>query len=157
MSVPRNDHAFKPVNNHVCHYRDNGFVMAETRPPAGVGCLYCKYLRSGWLTEAYLISYDVLPYMCGTSMARNAFLVEMESLLRVNMLYNWLSRVYGEPTDFNVSTMDIQDVWFELLGPGFYPFGVDRPCRLKFYIQKEKAFWDEMKNKFVNATKRIKL
>lgn len=89
-------------------------------------------------------------------MARNPFIVEMETLLRVNMLFNWLRRDYGEVNDFNVSRLDVEDVWCTLLGPGFFPYPHHTTGTLKFYIQKENDFWQEMKELFVEKPKRIK-
>jgi len=132
----------------------------------GVTCLYCRYVLTcvqqvdeerdlrilnryiinGWLTRAYLIHHAIVPFECGTIMARNPFLVEMETLLRVNMLYNWLRGDYGPLDDFTITTTDVIDVWVELLGVAFYPHGVMFPSRLRFYTNKEKEFWDEVKS-----------
>lgn len=103
-----------------------------------------RYIINGWLTRAYLVHHALVPFECATIMARNPFLVEMETLLRVNMLFSWLRGDFGPLDDFKITTADIIDVWTELLGVAFYPHGVMFPSRLRFYINKEKEFWDEV-------------
>lgn len=139
MSVPRQNVVA------VDRYNRSG-VCGHIHPlQQGVGCLYCKYIINGWLTRAYLIHHGLVPYECGTIMARNAFLVEMETLLRVTMLYSWLRGDFGPIDDFNIELADIIDVWVELCGVSFYPHGNYMTSKLKFYIHKEKDFWEEMK------------
>ena len=104
-----------------------------------------RYLNNGWLTQAYLIHHGVVPYMCGTVMARNPFLVEMETLLRVNMLFNWITGVYGPLDDFKISLADVTTAWVDILGKGFTPYGAMFPSRLSFYTRKELEFWNEVK------------
>jgi len=111
----------------------------------GVACLFCRYLINGWLTKAYLIHHSVIPYSGANVMVRNPFLIEMETLLRVNMLFNWIRGDYGPWDDFSITMADITDVWVDIMGVPFYPHGFFYDSRLKFYLLKEKTFWDEMK------------
>lgn len=111
----------------------------------GVGCLYCRYIVNGWLTRAYLCHHSIIPYYCSTVMARNPFLIEMEGLLRITMLFGWLRGDYGPLDRPTIGIEDIKKVWVELVGTTFYPHGVFFPSSLKFYVQKEFDFWEEVK------------
>lgn len=94
-------------------------------------------------------------------MALDPFLAEMESLLRVNMLFNWISGDYGPIDDFKVTHEHILECWVELLGDSFYPFGVFLISSLRLFTMKEMDFWDEMRTGdyrvFPSATKKPKV
>jgi len=93
-------------------------------------------------------------------MALDPFLAEMESLLRVNMLFNWLSGDYGPIDDIRILHEHILEVWVDLLGESFYPYGVFLISSLRLFTQKEWDFWQEMKTGdyrvFPSATKKPK-
>jgi len=126
--------------------KSNNGVCGHVHPlEQGVGCLYCKYIINGWLTRAYLIHHGDVPYQCGTIMARNPFLIEMEGLLRTTMLFGWLRGDFGPIDDFTIKLADIVEVWVELMGVAFYPHGCFMNSKLKFYVHKELDFWNEMK------------
>jgi len=134
-----------PVQNYELQVARRAGVCGHVHPMEhGRGCIYCKYIINGWLTRAYLIHHGIVPYMCGTIMARNPFLIEMETLLRVTMLFSWIRGDYGHLDNATISYNDIAEVWVDLVGVAFYPHGVMFPTTLKFYVQKEFDFWQEV-------------
>lgn len=118
-------------------------MMGRVTPPSSdVQSTLGHMARAGYILPNYMFSPPHRQHGFLFKTVASPFSQDVQDLLRVNMLFNWLLGEYGPVDDFTISKADVENVYEEVLGFPFHAALISN----RVVIGKELKFWDHVLN-----------